>query len=118
MTASAPCRLSALGIVTALGANADEVWSRLLDGEPSRLVDRDDLAPDRVLRVGAVHDPLPKIPSALAEFDCRNNAMALAALAQIEEPIARALREYGAERVGVVMGTSTSGVSDAEAAIG
>ena len=113
-----PCRLSALGITTALGAGADEVWARLLDGEPSRLVDRDDLAPDRVLRVGAVHGPLPRIPERLAEYDCRNNAMALAALLQIEEPIARALREHGAERVGVVMGTSTSGVSDAEEAIG
>jgi 3-oxoacyl-[acyl-carrier-protein] synthase-1 len=115
---SAPCRLSALGIVTALGASADEVWSRLLDGEPSRLAFRDDLAPERVLRVGAVHDPLPRIPEQLAEFACRNNAMALAALTQIEEPIARALHDCGAERVGVVMGTSTSGVSDAELAIG
>jgi 3-oxoacyl-[acyl-carrier-protein] synthase I len=113
-----PCRLSALGIATALGASRAEVWSRLLDGEPSRLVDRGDLAPDRVLRVGAVNDPLPRIPERLAEYDCSNNAMALAVLAQIEEPIARALREYGPERIGVVMGTSTSGVSDAEAAIG
>src|SRR5207247_10087737 len=114
----AACRLSALGSVTALGSGGDEVWSRLLDGEPSRLVDRADLVPDRVLRVGAVHDPLPRIPERLAEYDCRNNAMVLSALAQIEAPIARALREYGAERVGVVMGTSTSGVSDAGAAIG
>src|SRR2546425_13065015 len=118
MPSSHPCRLSALGIVTALGGSADEVWARLLDGEPSRLVDRDDLTPERVLRVGAVHDPLPRIPERLAEYDCRNNAMALAALLQIEQPIARALREHGAERVGVVMGTSTSGVSNAEDAIG
>ncbi len=115
--ASSTCRLSALGIVNALGANADVVWSRLLDGEPSRLVDRDDLAPERVLRVGAVHDVLPRIPERLAPYDCRNNAMALAALSQIEDAVARAMREYGAERVGVVMGTSTSGVSDAEDAI-
>jgi 3-oxoacyl-[acyl-carrier-protein] synthase-1 len=112
-----PCRLSALGVVNALGVGADEVWSRLLDGEPSRLVDRDDLAPERVLHVGAVNDPLPRVPARLAKYDCRNNAMVLAALAQIELPIARAIREHGAERVGVVMGTSTSGVGDAEAAI-
>jgi 3-oxoacyl-[acyl-carrier-protein] synthase I len=117
MSSSTPCRLSALGIVNALGIGADEVWARLLDGEPSRLVDRDDLAADRVLRVGAVNDPLPRIPERLAIYDCRNNAMALAALSQIEPAIVRALREHGAERVGVVMGTSTSGVSDAEDAI-
>ncbi|HKA16384.1 MAG TPA: beta-ketoacyl-ACP synthase, partial [Myxococcota bacterium] len=117
MPSDSACRLSALGIVTALGASADEVWSRLLDGEPSRLVDRDDLAPHRVLRVGAVNDPLPRIPERLAAFDCRNNAMALAALSQIAEPIAGAIRDHGPERVGVVMGTSTSGVSGAEEAI-
>ncbi len=43
--------------------------------------------------------------------------MVQAALSQIEEPIARVLRERGPERVGVVMGTSTSGVGDAEGAI-
>jgi 3-oxoacyl-[acyl-carrier-protein] synthase-1 len=112
-----PCRLSALGIVNALGAGADEVWTRLLEGEPSHLSDRDDLAPDRTLRVGAVRSALPAIPASLAAYDCRNNAMTLAALAQIEETVRRVVRERGAERVGVVMGTSTSGVSDAEAAI-
>jgi 3-oxoacyl-[acyl-carrier-protein] synthase I len=117
MPTNQPCRLSALGIVNALGANSDEVWARLLDGEPSRLVDRSDLAPDRTLRVGAVHDPLPRIDARLARYDCRNNALALAALSQIEAPIARALREYGPERVGVVLGTSTSGVGSAEDAI-
>src|SRR5262249_29907656 len=116
MPSDSACRLSALGIVTALGASADEVWSRLLDGEPSRLVDRDDLAPHRVLRVGAVNDPLPRIPERLAAFDCRNNAMALAALSQIAEPIAGAIRDHGPERVGVGMGARTSGVSRAEEA--
>src|SRR5260221_2290246 len=95
MSTNQPCRLTALGIVNALGANSDEVWARLLDGEPSRLVDRSDLAPDRVLRVGAVHDPLPQIPAPLARYDCRHNALALAALSQIQAPIARALREPG-----------------------
>src|SRR5262245_61334306 len=111
---SPACRLTALGLVNALGADPDEIWARLLDGEPSRLVDRADLVPERSLRVGAVDTPLPAVPSHLAAYDCRNNAMTLAALAQIEEGVARAVRERGAERVGVVMGTSTSGVSDAE----
>jgi 3-oxoacyl-[acyl-carrier-protein] synthase-1 len=112
-----PCSLSALGIVNALGASPDAVWKHLLEGEPSRLCDRDDLVAGRTLRVGAVDTPLPSLPEALAAYDCRNNAMALAALQQIEEPIRRVLHDRGAERVGVVMGTSTSGVSDAEEAI-
>jgi 3-oxoacyl-[acyl-carrier-protein] synthase-1 len=43
--------------------------------------------------------------------------MTLAALAQIEKPIAAAIDAVGRDRIGVVMGSSTSGVSDCEVAI-
>lgn len=111
-----PCRLAALGLVDSLGADADTVWAGLLTGKPSRLVWRDDLVPDRRLLVGAVAGTLPAIPQALARYACRNNAMALAALRQIEAPVREALDAFGARRIGVVMGTSTSGVADAEEA--
>jgi 3-oxoacyl-[acyl-carrier-protein] synthase-1 len=112
-----PCRLSALGIVNALGVGPDVVWERLLEGEPTYLSDHDDLLDGAVLRVGAVDAVLPVVPASLAAYDCRNNAMALAAVEQIADAVARAVGEFGAERVGVVMGTSTSGVADAEEAI-
>lgn len=104
-------------MVNALGSGADAVWSRLLAGETSRLSVREDLVPGRRLTVGAVEGPLPEIPAALSAFASRNNAMALEALRQIEGPVRDAVARCGARRVGVVMGTSTSGVSDAEAAI-
>jgi 3-oxoacyl-[acyl-carrier-protein] synthase-1 len=110
----APCRLAALGLVNALGGCAERVWPGLLAGETSRLSWRDDLVPGRDLLVGAVTDPLPDIPPALARYACRNNAMALAGLVQIEAAVRNAVDTFGASRVGVVMGTSTSGVSSAE----
>lgn len=106
-----------MGMVHALGDEPEAILPRLLAGDQSRLSTRSDLVPDRALIVGAVHETLPEIPAELARFACRNNAMALAALRQIEAPVARALARHGAERMGVVMGTSTSGVSDAEVAI-
>ena len=111
------CRLSAVGITNALGSGAEEVWAGLRSGEPSRIVARRDLVSGVELQVGAVESELPAIPEHLAAFDCRNNAMALAALLQIREAVAASLERFGAQRVGVVVGTSTSGVSDAEAAI-
>jgi len=114
MTARPPCRLAALGVVNALGADPESVWRGLLAGEPARLSWNEALVPGRRLLVGAVSDPLPEVPAALARYACRNNAMALAALAQIEAPVRAALARHGAARVGVVMGTSTSGVADAE----
>lgn len=119
MTASkrTPCRLAALGLVNALGSRSDDVWPRLLAGDTTRLVEREDLVPGRRLTVGGVLEPLPPVPASLRLYASRNNSMALAAIRQIEEEARAAVRSAGPSRVGVVMGTSTSGVSDAEDAI-
>ena len=113
----APCSLDALGMVNALGRGLEEIWPRLLDGDQSHLSVRDDLVPNRSLLLGAVRGDLPPVPDSLHRFACRNNAMTLAALETIEDAIADVIRAAGRDRVGVVMGTSTSGVSDAEHAI-
>jgi 3-oxoacyl-[acyl-carrier-protein] synthase-1 len=111
------CSLAALGMVNALGRGPAEIWPRLLAGDQSRFRVSDDLVPDRPLLVGEVAGSLPEIPASLARYACRNNALTLEALRQIEEPVTRAIDELGPRRVGVVMGTSTSGVSSAEAAL-
>jgi 3-oxoacyl-[acyl-carrier-protein] synthase I len=112
-----PCRLAALGVVSCLGSGPAETSGRLVAGDASRLSLREDLAPGRALWVGAVREALPAVPPALARYACRNNALSLAALAQIEESVAREIARFGPGRVGLVIGTSTSGVGDAEAAI-
>jgi len=56
------------------------------------------------------------ITGALARFDCRNNRLALAGLRQdgFEQVIARARARYGAGRIAVFLGTSTSGILETE----
>jgi len=117
ITSSAPCSLVALGIVNALGRDADEIWARLLDADQSHFRVREDLFPEHRLLIGEVEGTLPAIPEHLHRYACRNNALTLAALRQIEPVVAEVTEAVGRDRVGVVMGTSTSGVSDAEAAI-
>ncbi|MEX2207936.1 MAG: beta-ketoacyl-ACP synthase [Myxococcota bacterium] len=112
-----PCSLAALGQVNALGKSNAEVAKRLFAGDTSGLTLRGDLVPERSLLFGAVRDPLPEIPARLARFACRNNRLALAALEQIGAEVDAALSRFGRARVGVVVGTSTSGVGDAEEAI-
>jgi 3-oxoacyl-[acyl-carrier-protein] synthase-1 len=111
------CSLSALGLVNALGKTKAEIAPRLFAGDTSGLVLRGDLVPERSLLFGAVRDPLPEIPARLARFACRNNRLALAALEQIGADVDSALSAFGRVRIGVVVGTSTSGVGDAEEAI-
>ena len=47
----------------------------------------------------------------------RNNQLALAALTQIRPAVDAAIERYGAARVGVVIGTSTSGIAEGESAL-
>ncbi|NUO86461.1 MAG: beta-ketoacyl-ACP synthase, partial [Cupriavidus sp.] len=58
------------------------------------------------------------LPAALAEFDCRNNRLALLALAQDDfaARVRAAAARYGAHRIGVFLGTSTAGVLQTELA--
>jgi 3-oxoacyl-[acyl-carrier-protein] synthase-1 len=58
------------------------------------------------------------MPAALAEFACRNNRLALLALGHdgFEQAVAACVRRVGATRVGVFLGTSTSGILETELA--
>jgi 3-oxoacyl-[acyl-carrier-protein] synthase-1 len=112
-----PARLAALGLETALGVGVDENWTRLLAGDRSAFSRRQDLVPGRELLVADVKRTLPRVPASLARYDCRNNALSLAALAPIEDTLREAVRAAGPTRVAVVMGTSTSGAGDTERAL-
>lgn len=59
-----------------------------------------------------------QIPSTLARFDCRNNRLALMGLVQdgFAEAVVTAREKYGAQRVGVFIGTSTAGILQTELA--
>ena len=59
-----------------------------------------------------------ELPAPLADFDCRNNRLALLGLMQdgFSGAVAAASKKYGAQRVGVFIGTSTSGILQTELA--
>ena len=58
------------------------------------------------------------LPATLREFECRNNRLALLGLAQdgFAEAVKGAASRHGRERVGVFLGTSTSGILETELA--
>jgi 3-oxoacyl-[acyl-carrier-protein] synthase-1 len=104
-------------MLTALGRNPEEIWPRLASGDQSQLKLRSDLVPERSLWVGEVAGALPSVPAALRRFACRNNSLTLAAIDQLRDAIDDVAAAAGRDRIAVVMGSSTSGVSDAERAI-
>ncbi|KWA12361.1 beta-ketoacyl-[acyl-carrier-protein] synthase family protein [Burkholderia territorii] len=111
----APVYLSAPGMINALGATTDEIVDALRAGISPGMQPRTDVpAGGWVGRVRSTLDVAP--PESLAHFDCRNNRLLLAALAQIGSFVDAAIARYGPRRVGVVIGTSTSGIHAAEQA--
>jgi 3-oxoacyl-[acyl-carrier-protein] synthase I len=59
-----------------------------------------------------------RLPEELVEFDCRNNRLAQLGLVQdgFAQAVAAAAEKYGARRVGIFLGTSTSGILQTELA--
>jgi 3-oxoacyl-[acyl-carrier-protein] synthase-1 len=104
-------------MVNALGVDAGAIWSRLEAGDQSGLRPRSDVVPERHLILGEVEELLPEIPASLASYSCRNNQLTLAALEPLRDAVEEIASTAGRERIGVVIGTSTSGVSDAEDAL-
>ena len=96
------CGLAGLGMVNALGRTLGEIWPRLIAGDQTRFSVREDLIPGVARPFGMVQGELPEIPPDLARHACRNNQLALAALAQIRADVDSAVSRFGAERVGVV----------------
>jgi 3-oxoacyl-[acyl-carrier-protein] synthase-1 len=109
--------LPALGIINALGSGADEVARRLFAGDSSGMVMEDGWLLNGPARVGRARGNLPEVSAVLADYACRNNRLLLAALAQIENAVDAALTRHGRSRIGIVLGSSTSGVAEGEVAI-
>jgi len=72
--------------------------------------------------VGEIKQPLLDIRESLAEYNCRNARVALTALNNTEggvrDTVEIAKQKYGTHRIGVIIGTSTSGLYETEAAYG
>ncbi|WP_133180319.1 beta-ketoacyl-[acyl-carrier-protein] synthase family protein [Shewanella decolorationis] len=109
--------ITQIGLCTPLGQTQEQVLARLIAGDTSAMQINDTLLFGESTLVAPVTAPLPAIPAELAQFDCRNNQLLLAAAQQIADTVEQAKLTYGADRIGVVLGTSTSGISKGEAAL-
>jgi 3-oxoacyl-[acyl-carrier-protein] synthase-1 len=112
-----PITVSAPGIVCALGDESGMVLAGLLAGSQAGMRPAPALLSGRAATVGAVTVPLPAVPAALADYACRNNQLIVAAYAQIRDQVEAVKSRYGTHRIGVIIGTSTSGIAAGERAV-
>lgn len=111
----APLALRDFTLVTCLGSGRDRTIDALRAGasglSPCHL--EDVRFPTHVGEIAGLDKPLQ---SEFAGFDCRNNRLAALALREdgFAGSVARARERYGATRIGVFLGTSTSGLLRSE----
>jgi 3-oxoacyl-[acyl-carrier-protein] synthase-1 len=110
--------LNHLGIVCPLGNSCEQVKQRLLGRGESGVSLTEEYSPGRLLPLGRIDAelPLPHVSHLDVIARSRNNQVALAALAQIRTAVDSTIEHYGKGRLGIVIGTSTSGIAESEAA--
>ncbi len=107
--------LTACTAVSALGTGAAAHRAALLAQRSGlRPNDFDPAVGGWIGRVPGVEDHA--LPPRMANYDCRNNRLADMALRAdgFADRVAKAAARYGAHRIAVILGTSTSGVTAAE----
>ena len=113
-----PLQLTAFTLSTPLGAGVSATFDALRAGRTG-LKRCDFLDVDLDTHVGRIHG-LEEMPvrADLAAYDCRNNRLAQFGLEQdnFTAAVAAARQRHGRERIGVFLGTSTSGILDTELA--
>ena len=115
---TAPLVLSAFTATTALGVGNAPLLAAL-QGGTSGLKPCDFETAQIATWIGEVPGvDSVKLPPELAAYDCRNHRLALLGLQAdgFEQAARAAIGRHGADRVALILGTSTSGILSAEAA--
>ena len=117
MNAITPIYLNHAGIICALGASLAEVERNLFTDVGTRpwLSVSERYSPGEPLPLGLVKQTLADTP--LADENTRNNRMLAAALKPLLGEIEALKARHGSHRIGIVVGTSTSGIAACEAAL-
>ncbi len=106
-----------VGVLCALGVGPRAVREAMARGSTAGMGHSVGRAPGRDLVVGDLTAPLPALPDSLHRFDSRNNRLALAALEQLRGTLDPLLARTPAHRIGVAIGTSTSGIAEGGEAV-
>jgi 3-oxoacyl-[acyl-carrier-protein] synthase-1 len=109
--------LNHLGMICPLGNTRDEIAHRMLNLAQTGIVMTDTCPPGRPLPLGRIDTALPPVDELPLRDRSRNNQLALGALTEIRATVDAAIDRYGPDRIGIVIGTSTSGIAEAEAAL-
>ena len=112
------CYLNAVGIISALGSGVSNSADSLSKPESETLVFSNQFdTKGNTSRIGIVELELPDQDQFPSKHRTRNNQLLIAALNQMTSQVEAAIQRFGEDRIAVILGTSTSGIAEAEQAV-
>lgn len=109
--------LSDFALVNPLGSNLSDIKNNMLQGKRYGLTENTSFPNEGSLFVGAVKEKLPDLKNKAKHFNTRNNQLAKLALQALENEVSDVKLTIAPERIGVIVGTSTSGIYEGEKAV-
>lgn len=110
MSRPVPVYLHGAAAICAQGRDLQAISERIFGDQPAPLTITDHYSAGRPLPLGVVNN-LPMLA------DTRNNSLLAAALAPLRAEVTALREKFGAHRIGVILGSSTSGIAEGEAAL-
>lgn len=114
-----PVAITAYSSLSVCGIGSQALYQALADNQ-SKLALLSLFSSSFPAYVGEIKQPLADISEKLSDYNCRNAQVALTALndrvSGMRDTIDKAKAKYGAHRIGVIIGTSTSGLYETESA--
>ncbi|AEF53608.1 beta-ketoacyl-ACP synthase [Marinomonas posidonica] len=107
------CYLNAMGMISALGDGTDITLKQLQYGQP-QLTYSNAYHNGPPLPLGLIQQSLNTLPLHDKKWKSRNNQLTWHIAQQFQPEIEAAIAKFGADRIGVVIGTSTSGIAESE----
>jgi 3-oxoacyl-[acyl-carrier-protein] synthase I len=104
-------------VACALGKDRLSVESQLFGAGPPHCPQTAALQDGRIVPVGRLPFPPAALPAPLAAWESANNRLILHCLQDLMPAIEQAKARFGAQRIGVVLGSSNSGIAATEAAM-
>lgn len=109
--------ISEYGLVNALGCDKITIYKQLLQGSQAGMQKVENLLIGNEITVAKVSNKLDDLSNSENHLISRNNQLALLAINQIRDEVNDLKGKFDAQRIAVIVGTSTSGIGEGEQAM-
>lgn len=108
-----------MSLISSLGSTPDAVWQHWAHGDRDHYLTTwaSPVAREHLWLTGQVHTQLPEVPSTCQALASRCTAMLEHCIQQLMGPIEAFIDQYGRDRIAIIIGSSTSGISRGEQAL-